>query len=1444
MDKDHGMEFPNALGTYISKGVRGVKDDCQRFRLEMQMLKEKAEDTRKREAEVEGMANRVKRRLMEEQDVVAHRNLDTLMQPSQIVQPSTTEREDLEDVLGGGNPGAASFNCSAIRRRNPCAHDQQFSMEESVGKKGPQKKLKDHKIDTSASDSSPCTVSSLPSFPLIGCSQRLYKTAFTAAEYCTPVHPLHHQLHLGSTLEPDSEVSKGQYHPNSTNAKYSNNRGPESADLPSPNSTAIVLPTPLLNHNLSRYHELGPQCNARLQVYCNQHVSRSPLSKSTLCHLADTHQQVEAKRSIQKEVKGKLGELMAATAAAQERMSGEKEQVQALVDERIEKRLNEKDLVMAEMKSNMRLLWAEVEALNKGRDHLQEHVNHLTKSFKSNAGCSSSQVNSETERGNLLLQTVEKLKYEGADLKLEMKDLKKVEKAVKVELESVRKLAAKMQEDSEELERERGSRRVEGVRERLLIMEKVESLSHLYLGGLEEVRADVFNVKLSCRDRVDKLEDQWKEFQQQQQETAAASGDELGSVPQQVLLDDLENLRSEMGRIVETERGILQQALERESGSIRRQLKDACIDIKCEMMSAVKAEVKKRLQKSQDKTLAMTVSVKQEIKDLKLELSVAAAGKEGPEGLPRALSVVEKHKQVAAKAAADATISATKAANFLTEMLGSFSMEIANTRWNSLQLQENLATERDMAAAAAAEAIKVSKELAKVKEHSLIAVAEAQNRNQEVQQYLERETSKLLNAMSAVHKEKHVASLAASEASASALRAQQVLAELLGSFNSEMAKAQKLTMQLQEGLEREKDSLEHERELAIQHTHEVQNHFGNELEFAIAGWRHTMNAEVAKAKDITQELQEEKRWVSSTLKQQQSLMPNLMTTSHQMHEDMTCNILKMEDTLNTLSQTVEQIQESQNHLNTEKKWCLGVIQEEIEQQERDWKVELTQLNQVVHMLEKSINDSAVDQSDIAKKIEKLEGTQVDLVHLCEEVRISTDELAKSAAIWYPKYEAAACIVSELSFKLEQTDEKIRGIYCDENLLQHMAQLAESKVLGLKDMVSSSVLAQCRPQLQNILEQVENEKLAHREALDMLSDRVKGLETVVGSTNWPSLNMKHSKKIPRGETIDSNEHSVRSLNQAVQVLQRRVELLALDHNGVSVAHTELTMDSKFVGLETRIEHVASATFSNFRVLDEKLLQTTLGVQSAIAGAAMADSKCGALGAELVKVFRMLASCNKTSLLQKMKDLAPACQNGEHRRRLSPTSRTCKDDHISCAHSPTCRSSGHIQLPSMTNRDNQLPPMGTDAGNTSAQAFDKRGTLAAQCKDTVLTKRVKSSEMRKTIKQQKRGGAEGRQSSASEQGGSPRKERWTITQQYLEETDNDKSHNLQNQAFSIIEKHRQGAEPGLNGHLTIRKTQEGSGKNNRRTDIHLDAGHVHVNVSHHSAIVHHSQRREET
>lgn len=85
-----------------------------------------------------------------------------------------------------------------------------------------------------------------------------------------------------------------------------------------------------------------------------------------------------------------------------------------------------------------------------------------------------------------------------------------------------------MQEETEELEKERGISQIEGVRERLLIMERVEGLSQLYLGGLEEVRNDVFNVKITSRDRLDEIESQWSEYKRHQ-ENSSEDGPSSGS---------------------------------------------------------------------------------------------------------------------------------------------------------------------------------------------------------------------------------------------------------------------------------------------------------------------------------------------------------------------------------------------------------------------------------------------------------------------------------------------------------------------------------------------------------------------------------------------------------------------------------------------------------------------------------------------------------------------------------------------------------------------------------------------------------------------------------------------------------------------------------------------------------------------------------------------------
>jgi hypothetical protein len=59
---------------------------------------------------------------------------------------------------------------------------------------------------------------------------------------------------------------------------------------------------------------------------------------------------------------------------------------------------------------------------------------------------------------------------------------------------------------------------------------------------------------------------------------------------------------------------------------------------------------------------------------------------------------------------------------------------------------------------------------------------------------------------------------------------------------------------LQEGLERERKQLEKERERAIQHSRKALDRFRQEMELAIAGWKCTMNAEVAKAKEVCEEL--------------------------------------------------------------------------------------------------------------------------------------------------------------------------------------------------------------------------------------------------------------------------------------------------------------------------------------------------------------------------------------------------------------------------------------------------------------------------------------------------------------------------------------------------------------------------------------------------------------
>jgi chromosome segregation ATPase len=157
---------------------------------------------------------------------------------------------------------------------------------------------------------------------------------------------------------------------------------------------------------------------------------------------------------------------------------------------------------------------------------------------------------------------------------------------------------------------------------------------------------------------------------------------------------------------------------------------------------------------------------------------------------------------------------------------------------------------------------------------------------------------------------------------------------------------------------------------------------------------------------------------------------------------------------------------------------LLVKRQELEQFKKNWQGELSQLQQMMLMLEKELKELVSEQSTYEKRIGMVENVQGNLVRSYENVQNSTSDLEKTAAIWLPKYEAAAQIVNELSSKVERMDEKIQ-LTCDgESLVQQIARVAESKVDGIKDMMISSHLKDIGVEVKELLERVNTKDLTN------------------------------------------------------------------------------------------------------------------------------------------------------------------------------------------------------------------------------------------------------------------------------------------------------------------------------------------------------------------------------
>jgi len=337
----------SAMGTYKSRGVKGVKEDCDRFRHQMQELKEKAEDSRVREVEVEGMVDRLQKCTVDEIDTVATRKgVGVRGEPPKshrTARFSNKERLEFENIytsprISPTQNGALRCKLNISPPPPPHLHERPLLRWEPEVMKDAHKEFEARKTipaltaclpsytNSTSSSSSGSSMSSLPSLPLShyiqklkhlapkshlpASSRALYtpgsNTAAAMVGCCNPAHTaLHHNIltSSASTLEPQSkyEPSTSDYKPSPESLDTSSNRRVgdsewDSGHLSSNKSTAILLPTSTANAHTANCPLAQSQYNndnSRFGICAaSQSVSRSPLSDTTSCQMVRTEQQM------------------------------------------------------------------------------------------------------------------------------------------------------------------------------------------------------------------------------------------------------------------------------------------------------------------------------------------------------------------------------------------------------------------------------------------------------------------------------------------------------------------------------------------------------------------------------------------------------------------------------------------------------------------------------------------------------------------------------------------------------------------------------------------------------------------------------------------------------------------------------------------------------------------------------------------------------------------------------------------------------------------------------------------------------------------------------------------------------------------------------------------------------------------------------------------------
>lgn len=187
----------NAMGAYKSRGVEGVKEDCENFRVQMRLLKEKANDSRMREVEAEG-------NFAEHMGSALRKDLRT---PHDIAKNLIQHVEGIQGTKGSNNKS----NPLNQTKKVPKNLESQTTVREMVAHPS------HPSMSSDSNSSSESSTSSLSSLPLSHYIQKLKRLApnsqchgTSCTTYDTKMNPNIHQTQYSVTPSSSSNDASTQ----------------------------------------------------------------------------------------------------------------------------------------------------------------------------------------------------------------------------------------------------------------------------------------------------------------------------------------------------------------------------------------------------------------------------------------------------------------------------------------------------------------------------------------------------------------------------------------------------------------------------------------------------------------------------------------------------------------------------------------------------------------------------------------------------------------------------------------------------------------------------------------------------------------------------------------------------------------------------------------------------------------------------------------------------------------------------------------------------------------------------------------------------------------------------------------------------------------------------------------------------------------------------------